>query len=157
MKLKMLLLKVVLLVSYSNTKIIFRMIKLIFGLKIDFKNWKYPIFDYPQSSCLTRYQKILWGSSVWFKNMLNFNCRLPHYEIPQLSSRYLSWFLFQYLGSWNILAKTAIFNISHRHCKIQNRRGLPKWAICNGTSRKIGQGFLWSLSFFSYRTIYIYL
>ena len=68
------LLKVVLLVWYSNTKIIFRLIKLIFGLKIVFKNWKYPIFDFPQSSCLTRYQKILRGSSFGCKNLLYFIC-----------------------------------------------------------------------------------
>ena len=70
----MLTLKVVLLVWYSKTKIIFRVMKLTFGLKIDFKNWKYPIFDCPQSSCITWYQKILWRSSFGCKNLLNFMC-----------------------------------------------------------------------------------
>ena len=70
----MMLLKVFLLVWYFSTKIIFRMIKLIFSLKINFKNGKYPIFDCPQSSCLKRYKNILWVSSFGCKNLLNFIC-----------------------------------------------------------------------------------
>ena len=44
--------------STSEQKIIFRMKKLISGLKIDFENWKWPIFKRPlHSSYLTRYLK----------------------------------------------------------------------------------------------------
>ena len=39
-----------------------------------FKNWKYPIFECPQSSYLTWYQKILLGRLFGYKNLLNFNC-----------------------------------------------------------------------------------
>ena len=70
----MFLLKVVHLAWYLNKKIVFRMTKLIFGLKIDLKTWKYPIFDCPQSSCITRYQQILWGSSFECKSLLNLIC-----------------------------------------------------------------------------------
>ena len=79
-KLKMLLLKDFLLVWYSNTKIIFSMIELIFVLRIDFKNWKYPIFDCPKSSCLTRYEKNFWGSSFGCKNILNFICHTMRFH-----------------------------------------------------------------------------
>ena len=47
--------KVAHLIRYSNTKFIFRKIKMIFGLKIDFENLKLPIFDCPQSSFLIRF------------------------------------------------------------------------------------------------------
>jgi len=52
------------------------MILLIFGQKIAFKNWK-PSFDCPQSSCPTRYQKILSGISFKFicHTMKFHNCQ----------------------------------------------------------------------------------
>ena len=68
------LLKAVLLVWYSNTKIIFSLIMLNLVIKVDFKNWKYPIFDWRQSRCLKRYKKILWESWFGCKNLLNFIC-----------------------------------------------------------------------------------
>ena len=71
-QLKMLLPKFVLLVWYSNTKIIFRIIELVFGLRNRLWKLKMPNFYCPQSSCLTRYQKILWGSSFGCKNLWSF-------------------------------------------------------------------------------------
>ena len=72
MKLNMFLSKIDFLIWNPSIKIIFRMIKLIFSQKIDFENWKCPFFDCTQSSCLLRYQKILWESSFGCKNVLNF-------------------------------------------------------------------------------------
>ena len=40
-------------------------------LKIDFENWKCQIFDKSASSCLTRYRKILWGSSLEYQKNWN--------------------------------------------------------------------------------------
>ena len=70
--------KVGFLVWYSNIKIILRMIKLIFGLNNQL--WKFPIFDCPQSSYTTNYQKILWGSSFGCKNQLNFICHIVKFH-----------------------------------------------------------------------------
>ena len=80
----MLLVKAVLLVWCFNTKMIFRVINLIFGLKIDFKNWKYLIFDCPQSSSLAIYKKNPLRKLIWMQKSTEFH--LPHLEIPQLSS-----------------------------------------------------------------------
>ena len=41
-KIKDVIVKVVLLAWYSNSKNTFGVVNLIFGLKIDFDNWKYP-------------------------------------------------------------------------------------------------------------------
>ena len=42
--------------------------------KIYFENWKSQIFDKSASSCLTRYQKILWRGSLWCKKILKSTC-----------------------------------------------------------------------------------
>ena len=59
-ELKMILTKVVHMNRCSNTKIIFRTSRYFFDYKNWFKNWKFTIFDLPHTSCLTKYQKILW-------------------------------------------------------------------------------------------------
>ena len=53
-RLKMLWLKYFLLIWYSNTKILFRLIKLVFGRKNWLKNWKWPNFECPQLTLLQR-------------------------------------------------------------------------------------------------------
>ena len=65
-------------------KIFFRVINFIFGLKINFKNWKY-------LTCLTAfYQIVLQGIKnplrklIWSQKSIEFH--LPHNEISQLSS-----------------------------------------------------------------------
>ena len=59
-----------------KTKTIFRKIKLIFGLKIDFENWKWPIFECPQSGCLARYQKNPLRKVIWMQKSIKFH--LPY-------------------------------------------------------------------------------
>ena len=44
------------------------------GQKPYFENWKCQVFDKSASSCLIRYQKILWGGSLGCKNLLKFTC-----------------------------------------------------------------------------------
>ena len=63
--LKMLLMKDVPLIKYSDKKIISRKIELIFSLQ----NWLWKL-----KMSVTRYQKILLGGSFKCKNLLNFNC-----------------------------------------------------------------------------------
>ena len=66
----MILVRNVLLIQYSNTKIVFRKIKLIFGQKkftLETKD-----FDKSASNCLIRYQKI--GGSLGCKNLSKFTC-----------------------------------------------------------------------------------
>ena len=69
----MFLVRVVLLIQYSNEKIGFRKIKLHLTSKIDFEIWKCPTFDDLSSSYLTR---CISFSGCWFgcKSPLNFNC-----------------------------------------------------------------------------------
>ena len=72
----MLLMKVVLLIWYSNKNFGFRKIESYLASKIDFEIWKCPIFASSASNCLTRYEQILSGCSLGCKNALNFT-RLP--------------------------------------------------------------------------------
>ena len=70
----MLLMKVVLLIWYSNKNFGFRKIESYLASKIDFEIWKCPIFASSASNCLTRYEQILSGCSLGCKNALNFTC-----------------------------------------------------------------------------------
>ena len=86
---KTLIMKAVLLIEYSDKKIIFRKIKLNLASKIDSENWKFPIFISPQSKGLTRYQKILLGGSFKCKNLWNFNCTIEKFHNCHHSSAHL--------------------------------------------------------------------
>ena len=66
--------KVVLLIWYSNKNFGFRKIESYLASKIDFEIWKCPIFASSASNCLTRYEQILLGCSLEYKNALNFTC-----------------------------------------------------------------------------------
>ena len=68
----MLLMKVVLLIWYSNKNFCFRKIRSHLAPKIDFEIWKCPIFDGSSSNSLTRYKQILSGCSFVTKKLLNF-------------------------------------------------------------------------------------
>ena len=68
----MLLMKVVLLIWYSNKNFGFRKIESYLASKIDFEIWKCPIFASSASNCITRYEQILTGCSLGCKNALNF-------------------------------------------------------------------------------------
>ena len=70
----MLLMKVVLLIWYSNKNFGFRKIESYLASKIDFEIWKCPIFASSASNCLTRYEQILSGCSLGCKSALNFTC-----------------------------------------------------------------------------------
>ena len=70
----MLLMKVVLLIWYSNNDFGFMKIVSYLASKIDFEIWKCPIFASSASNCLTRYEQILSGCSLGCKNALNFTC-----------------------------------------------------------------------------------
>ena len=70
----MLIMKVVLLIWYSNKNFGFRKIESYLASKIDFEIWKCPIFASSASNCLTRYEQILSGCSLGCKNALNFTC-----------------------------------------------------------------------------------
>ena len=70
----MLLMKVVLLIWYSNKNFGFRKIESYLASKIDFEIWKCPIFASSASNCLTRYKQILSGCSLGCKNALNLTC-----------------------------------------------------------------------------------
>ena len=83
MKLKMQLLKVVLLDWHSQPKIIFRLIKLKFGLKIPYKT--------ENSKFLTALNQVFYKVSknslrkhIWMQKSIEFH--LPHFEIRQLVS-----------------------------------------------------------------------
>ena len=82
-KLKMLLIRIVLLVLYSNAKTCTGWLSPFLALKIDFENWNYPTFNIPQSNCLTRYKNHL-RKLIWIQKSIEFH--LPHYEIRQLST-----------------------------------------------------------------------
>ena len=75
-KKKICLMKVDLLIWYSNKNFGFRKIESYLPSKIDFEIWKCPIFASSASNCLTRYEQILSGYSLGCKNALNFT-RLP--------------------------------------------------------------------------------
>ena len=79
-------LKVVLLVWYSDTKIILKMMKLIFSLKTWL--WKLDMVNFWLRSIKLSYK--IWKKSlrklIWMQKSIEFH--LPHYEIPQLSSHY---------------------------------------------------------------------
>ena len=92
LKLKMLLTKVVLLIWYSEKKIVFGKIKLIFGLE----NWlwflKMPNLWRLSPNHLKRYQKILWICSLGCKNLLNFTWNTIKFHNPLHASP--SWSIF---------------------------------------------------------------
>ena len=67
-----LLIKVDVLIKYSNKKRNIAKIKLIWTLKISTKNWREPFFESPKSKGLTSCQKILWECSFKRRNLLNF-------------------------------------------------------------------------------------
>ena len=60
---KMLLIKVVQVIEYSDKKIILGILNWFLASKTDIENWKYPIFDSLQSQSPTGCQKILLGGS----------------------------------------------------------------------------------------------
>ena len=72
-RLKLLWLKYFIPIWYSNTKILSRLIKLVFGRKSWLKNWKWPIFDCPQLTFIAKNQKILWAHSFGCKSLLDVN------------------------------------------------------------------------------------
>ena len=77
----MMLMKVVLLIQYSNEKIGFIKIDLHKTTKIHFEIRKDPTFDESSSSCLIRCKQILSRMLIWMQKSIEF--QLPLYEIPQ--------------------------------------------------------------------------
>ena len=72
----MVLIKVVLLIWYSNKNFGFRKIESYLASKFEFEIWKCPIFASSASYCLTRYEQILSGCSLGCKSAWKFTCLL---------------------------------------------------------------------------------
>ena len=86
---KILLMKVVLLIKYSDKKIIFRKIQLSFGLQNWL--WKLKMSNFWQSSIKMPYKisKNPFRRLIQMQKSIEF--QLHHWEIPQLSSFYCIW------------------------------------------------------------------
>ena len=74
---------------------------MIFGQKIYFENKKCQGFDMFASNCLTRYQKILWGGSLWCKKLLEFSCLTMKFHNRHHTTHHA-------LYSWTELSKKSL-------------------------------------------------
>ena len=120
----MLLMKVILLISYSNKKFGFRKIESYLASKIDFEIWKCPIFASCTSNCLTRYKQILSGCSLGCKNSLNIT-RVPmkFHNRGHTTAHFQTFFIFPDIGIPNTM---PILICSSIWICVQCRWSIPK-------------------------------